>query len=218
MRLFPKWTLHFVNLFQSVRWPTSIYCLCRQSAPPAPLSTFNILIPQPSLPWDQLTLGSYMEQLSLLMCFFKCCWSIPVDCAMACLNSVYMLCSLDLVPWVNLSLTVWWMEDGSTFYQDSPDEVMEKEGEVYASINTYRVEKQCHHHYHQKQQPDLSLVMERYQTYHLSELWQTGTNIYMCNLQGYTVQWHFNPSGFIPSLFSQHPEMFCHNYSQWGRD
>lgn len=33
----------------------------------------NIRIAEPSLRWDQLTLSSYKNQLSLLMCFLKCC-------------------------------------------------------------------------------------------------------------------------------------------------
>lgn len=42
-----------------------------------PLPTLNVRIAEPSLRWDQHTLSSYKNQLSLLMCFLKCCrgWS-----------------------------------------------------------------------------------------------------------------------------------------------
>ena len=56
--------------FSSSADKTSIFCLCTHSGP-GTSSDLYILIPQPSLPWDQLTLSSYTEQLSLLMCFFK---------------------------------------------------------------------------------------------------------------------------------------------------
>ena len=48
---------------------------CVHNQPPEPSSALNILIPQPPLRWDQLTLCSYTEQLSLLMCFFNGCRS-----------------------------------------------------------------------------------------------------------------------------------------------
>lgn len=72
-----------------------------------PSSNLYILMPQLQLPWDQLTVASYMDQLSLLMCFFKCFrpgYRLSVKCL------YYIQQAGPAPPGVNHLLTAWWMD------------------------------------------------------------------------------------------------------------
>lgn len=105
----PQSNASWLRRYVRVRQPTDInlldvYTLGTNGRPTDRHSPPNILAPRLALFWDWLTLASHTEQLSLLMCFFKCSCRPHYRLSVKCL-----LCVLRPVPGVNLCLTAWWM-------------------------------------------------------------------------------------------------------------